>query len=150
MTDRPPPAAADNTTRHFFALFFRPDTGPFLWSIMAGIGCYLVILLDWTVARFRPLPELTGYTEALTVISCVGLVGHVITGLLVMRRNDEFMRAIIGKRVTIAAFISFGFLTIWGLLTNVGWAPQFPLLFAYAVFLAVHTALIPFINSERP
>ena len=86
----------------------------------------------------------------LTIICCAGMVAHVITMLLAMRGNDEFMRGIIGKRVTIAAFVSLSFLTIWGLLTNVGWAPQFPLMFAYGIFLLVHTALIPFINSKRP
>lgn len=149
MTDLAPPHASPSK-RSMPALFLRWDTGPFLWSIMAAIGAYVVILLTWAVSRFHPLPALEEYNRVLTVICCVGMVGHVITGLMVMRRNDEFMRGIIGKRVTIAAFVTFGFLTIWGLLTNVGWAPQFPLMFAYGVFLLVHTALIPFINAERP
>lgn len=124
---------------------------PFLTlSTAAAIGSYVCILLVWVAERFIALPSLHLYVQVMTVICCLSMVGHVAAMLTMMRANDEFWRALIGKRIAIAAFATFGILTIWGLLLNLGWAPPFTLMFAYALFLLVHTLIIPFVNAARP
>ena len=144
------PASPAAAQPNVLAPFFTWKHGAYLWSIAVAIGSYVTLMLDWVAHWFFQLPPVTEFVQVLTVICCVGMAAHVVTMLLIMRSNDEFIRSLTGKRVTIAAFATFGLLTIWGLLENIGWAPPFTLMFAYALFLLVHTLLVPFINADRP
>ena len=58
MTAHTAPRLSERFRAPLLELLFRWDTGPFMWSIMAAISCYVVILLSWAVSRFHLLPEL--------------------------------------------------------------------------------------------
>jgi hypothetical protein len=135
--------------RRLYLSFTTPLLGPFLISTSVAFGLYTVVMLAWAVKTFTPLATPEGVIQAETAICIVAMLFHVGTLLRVVQGDDEFLRAVAFKRIATAAVITLALATIWGLMSNAGWAPQLPLMFLYFGFALVNLATLVFINADR-
>lgn len=132
---------------------FSGRTGIALWAVAIGAASYLLLLVLHTWGALLPERVLSGlalYRQALAIICAGALAIQAATMFGLMARNDEFMRSLVFKRTARAALITVLLITAWSVIAAMGWLPAFEPIYLYAAFLAVHTALIPFMNADRP
>jgi hypothetical protein len=128
-----------------------PPEARFYVSVTSfAIPVYMAVLLEWVARLVLSLNTPKRLVIGLAFLGAAAVTIHVWALLRTVRRSDEFMRVVMGRRILTAALIFVAGLTVWGLLQNIGWLPAFPLGAAYMLFLIVHTGVIPFINADRP
>lgn len=121
----------------------------YLLTTSVAMSVYTLTLLVWATEQWLPtwprtvLPVMAAATVPAIAVHLWSLVRAVLS-------NDEFLRSVALKRLLVAAVITVGILTAWGMLQLGGWAPAFPLPLVYILFFVVHVLAIPFINADRP
>jgi len=123
-----------------------------LWTVAIAAAFYFILLPlhAWGEAvPNRMLAALAGYTQVITVICAAALTMQAATMFSLIKLNDEFMRSLVFKRISLAALITILLVTVWGLLASAGWAPPFEAIYLYLTFLGAHTSLLPFMNADR-
>lgn len=112
-----------------------------------SMGLYVAAVVAASSARNAGAPA-----EAMIVLALLpglAIVAHVFVVLQLMRRADEFVRAVTAKRFIVAAALTFAAATVWGFLELYAGVPDAPLYLIYAAFWGFYGLVTPILRTSR-
>lgn len=108
------------------------------------MGAYVVAL---SVAVLLVNLELvTGiWVYPLAILPALAIIGQLLVTLRYLRDADEFVRALLAKRLIVASLATFGLMTAWGFLETFADVPHLPGWLGYCMmwgFVGLSSAFI--------
>ncbi|MGH8195815.1 MAG: hypothetical protein ACREQ8_15670 [Woeseiaceae bacterium] len=88
-------------------------------------------------------------TWAFALAAAAPVIGHIWSLLAYLRDADEFVRALMARRLIVATGLSTALVSAWGLLEVYAGATHFPAILFYPLLWAAFGVATPFIRSTR-
>ena len=113
-------------------------------SFMAG---YVAVNLAAIAGAFDDLKAPGSYALALVVVAPI--IGQLWATLRLIEESDEFVRALLSKRVILASGAAIAIASAWGFMESYADAPHVPPWLVYPLFWACFGVISPFVRSTR-
>jgi hypothetical protein len=84
------------------------------------------------------------------IASALPIAGWFWVTLRIMNRSDEYLRALMSRRLLIALGVSLAILSVWGFGETYANAPHLPAFLACPLFFAAFAIIAPFVRHTRP
>ncbi len=111
---------------------------------LVTMGAYVVALS--VAVLVVNLKLVTGvWVYPLAILPALAIIGQLLVTLRYLRDADEFVRALLAKRLIVAALSTFGLMTAWGFLETFTDAPHLPGWLGYCMmwgFVGISSAFI--------
>lgn len=114
---------------------------------MVFMGAYAALNLAAVSGAFDDLKP--PGTWAFALAAAAPVLGHIASLLAYMRDADEFVRALMGRRLIVATGLSTAIVSAWGLMEVYAQAPHFPAVLFYPLLWASFGAAMPFVRGTR-
>jgi hypothetical protein len=122
-------------------------------SYAAGIAfwmvAYAVILVGVILAIQYGLVPPGPVRYAVALAPSVPIAGVIFVGARYLRDADEYLRAMMARRILWASGVTFILTTAWGFLEDLAGAPHIPLYWVFTVFGALVGVSAVFVRSAR-
>jgi hypothetical protein len=117
-------------------------------ALVGFMALYAVML--FTVIGLHDAGRLEGWIAyPAALLPTLPIAGVMWAVMRYLNRCDEFMRAILTKRIVAAVCVALVACVAWGFLEVVADAPHPPLFWAFPVFWAMFGLVSPFIKNSR-
>jgi hypothetical protein len=111
------------------------------------LGAYAALNLAAITGAFDDLRPPAAWAFALAAAAPV--IGHIWSLLIYMRDSDEFLRALMARRLIVATGLGTALISAWGLLEVYAGVAHFPTILFYPLLWAAYGVATPFIRSTR-
>ena len=89
------------------------------------------------------------WVYGLALLPALAIIGQMLVTLRYLRDADEFVRALLAKRLIVAALSSFGLMTAWGFLETFADIPHMPGWVGYCLMWMVFGIASLFIKDSK-
>ncbi len=99
---------------------------------MVTMGVYVITLCAAVFLLNRDM--VTGFwIYPLAILPGLAIIGQLVVTLRYLRDADEFVRALLAKRMIVASLAAFGLMTVWGFLESFADVPHFSGFWGYCL-----------------
>lgn len=113
-------------------------------AFMAG---YVAVNIAAILGAFDDLQAPGSYVLALVVVAPV--IGQLWATLRLIEESDEFVRALMSKRMILAAGFAIAIASTWGFMESYADAPHLPAWLVYPLFWGCFGLVSPFVRNSR-
>ncbi len=107
----------------------------------------LIVVISWTPLGEQLLAGPLVYPVA--ALPALPIIMVMLAMLRLMRRSDEFVRALLAKRFVVAVALDFAGCAVWGFLESFAKAPHAPLWMVFPAFWFCFGIISPFVKDSR-
>lgn len=113
------------------------------------LSLYLVLVLAAALAIRHDLVPKGPLTWALAAAPSAPLAGMIFAFSRYLRDSDEYVRALLGRRIVVAAGLTFILSNTWGFLEAFAGAPHVELYWVFVVFCAIYGTVGRLVRDAR-
>lgn len=115
---------------------------------MLSMAAYVITLCAAVFVLNRGM--VTGpWVYPLAILPGLAIIGQLLVTLRYLRDADEFIRALLAKRLIVASLAAFGLMTVWGFLETFADAPHIPGFWGYCLMWGVLGLSSLFIKDSK-
>lgn len=114
---------------------------------LAFMGGYSAINVAAILGAFDTLKAPGTWVLALAVAAPI--VGQLWATLRLLEDSDEFIRALLAKRIILASGAAIAIASVWGFMESYADAPHIPAWIVFPLFWAAFGVISPFVRSTR-
>lgn len=115
---------------------------------MVSMGAYVLALCAAVYLLNRDM--VTGFwVYPLAILPGLAVIGQLLVTLRYLRDADEFVRALLAKRMIVASLAAFGLMTVWGFLESFTGVPHIPAFWGYCLMWGLLGVSSLFIKDSK-